>query len=64
MVRLLRGMTARDEFEAFYDSLPVAGEDGTLEERCARPEPPLPREDRHDQRRERAVGLLPRRSAT
>jgi D-alanyl-D-alanine carboxypeptidase/D-alanyl-D-alanine-endopeptidase (penicillin-binding protein 4) len=30
VVRFLAGMTARDEFDAWYDSLPIAGRDGTL----------------------------------
>ncbi len=33
MVRLLGAMSQRGDFDAFYDSLAVAGEDGTLEER-------------------------------
>jgi D-alanyl-D-alanine carboxypeptidase/D-alanyl-D-alanine-endopeptidase (penicillin-binding protein 4) len=33
VVRLLRGMSRRQGFEVFYDALPVAGVDGTLERR-------------------------------
>jgi len=33
IVRFLAGMTARDEFDAWYASLPVAGRDGTLAKR-------------------------------
>ncbi len=33
LVRLLRVMSQTDEFEAFYDALPIAGVDGTLENR-------------------------------
>jgi serine-type D-Ala-D-Ala carboxypeptidase/endopeptidase (penicillin-binding protein 4) len=33
VVRLLTAMAARDEFDAFYASLPVAGRDGTLSTR-------------------------------
>jgi serine-type D-Ala-D-Ala carboxypeptidase/endopeptidase (penicillin-binding protein 4) len=33
VARLLSAMTERDEFDAFYDSLPVAGRDGTLARR-------------------------------
>ena len=33
VVRLLSAMTDRDEFDAFYASLPVAGRDGTLSKR-------------------------------
>lgn len=33
LVRLLRVMARRPEFEAYYDALPVAGVDGTLERR-------------------------------
>jgi len=33
VVRLLQAMTERDEFDAFYASLPVAGRDGTLYDR-------------------------------
>ena len=36
VVRLLRAMQARDEFEAFYSSLSVAGRDGTLSDRMRR----------------------------
>jgi D-alanyl-D-alanine carboxypeptidase/D-alanyl-D-alanine-endopeptidase (penicillin-binding protein 4) len=36
VVRLLRAMQARDEFEAFYASLSVAGRDGTLSDRMRR----------------------------
>ncbi|UCG85678.1 MAG: D-alanyl-D-alanine carboxypeptidase/D-alanyl-D-alanine-endopeptidase [Gemmatimonadota bacterium] len=33
VVRLLRAMARREDFAAFYDALPVAGVDGTLERR-------------------------------
>ncbi len=33
LVRLLRVMARRPEFEAYYDALPIAGVDGTLEQR-------------------------------
>jgi D-alanyl-D-alanine carboxypeptidase/D-alanyl-D-alanine-endopeptidase (penicillin-binding protein 4) len=33
VVRLLLAVRARDEFDAFYDSLPIAGRDGTLRSR-------------------------------
>jgi D-alanyl-D-alanine carboxypeptidase len=33
IVRLLGAMSRRDDFDAFYDSLAIAGEDGTLEDR-------------------------------
>jgi D-alanyl-D-alanine carboxypeptidase/D-alanyl-D-alanine-endopeptidase (penicillin-binding protein 4) len=33
LVRLLRVMAHRDEFQAFYEALPIAGVDGTLERR-------------------------------
>jgi D-alanyl-D-alanine carboxypeptidase/D-alanyl-D-alanine-endopeptidase (penicillin-binding protein 4) len=33
LVRLLRTMSQRDDFEVFYDALPIAGVDGTLEGR-------------------------------
>lgn len=33
LVRLLRVMAHRDEFQPFYDALPIAGVDGTLEHR-------------------------------
>ncbi len=33
VVRLLRTMSRRDEFEVFYDALPIAGVDGTLQNR-------------------------------
>jgi D-alanyl-D-alanine carboxypeptidase/D-alanyl-D-alanine-endopeptidase (penicillin-binding protein 4) len=33
IVRLLAAMARRDEYEALYDSLPVAGRDGTLIDR-------------------------------
>ena len=59
VVRLLRGMYRHRGFEPYYESLARASERGTLV--GPEHEPPLPREDRHDQRRERAVGLLPRR---
>lgn len=36
VVRLLRAMAERDEFDAFYASLPVAGRDGTLYDRMRR----------------------------
>jgi D-alanyl-D-alanine carboxypeptidase/D-alanyl-D-alanine-endopeptidase (penicillin-binding protein 4) len=36
VVRLLTAMSARDEFDAWYDSLPVAGRDGTLRDRMRR----------------------------
>jgi D-alanyl-D-alanine carboxypeptidase/D-alanyl-D-alanine-endopeptidase (penicillin-binding protein 4) len=33
VARLLDGMRDRDDFQAFYDSLPIAGKDGTLDGR-------------------------------
>jgi serine-type D-Ala-D-Ala carboxypeptidase/endopeptidase (penicillin-binding protein 4) len=36
VVRLLRAMQGRDEFPAFYDSLSIAGRDGTLRPRMRR----------------------------
>jgi D-alanyl-D-alanine carboxypeptidase/D-alanyl-D-alanine-endopeptidase (penicillin-binding protein 4) len=36
VVRLLTAMSERDEFDAWYDSLPVAGRDGTLRDRMRR----------------------------
>ncbi|MGH2763353.1 MAG: D-alanyl-D-alanine carboxypeptidase/D-alanyl-D-alanine endopeptidase [Thermoleophilaceae bacterium] len=36
VVRLLAAMTERDEFDAWYESLPVAGRDGTLADRMRR----------------------------
>jgi D-alanyl-D-alanine carboxypeptidase/D-alanyl-D-alanine-endopeptidase (penicillin-binding protein 4) len=36
IVRLLTAMSRRDDFDAFVDSLPVAGEDGTLFDRMRR----------------------------
>jgi serine-type D-Ala-D-Ala carboxypeptidase/endopeptidase (penicillin-binding protein 4) len=36
VVRLLQAMSERDEFDAFYGSLPVAGRDGTLYDRMRR----------------------------
>ena len=33
MVRLLEAMSGRDEFDAWYASLPIAGRDGTLASR-------------------------------
>jgi serine-type D-Ala-D-Ala carboxypeptidase/endopeptidase (penicillin-binding protein 4) len=36
VVRLLRAMQARDEFDSFYASLAVAGRDGTLSDRMRR----------------------------
>jgi D-alanyl-D-alanine carboxypeptidase/D-alanyl-D-alanine-endopeptidase (penicillin-binding protein 4) len=37
VVRLLRAMFRRDEYDAFVDSLPIAGQDGTLKDRMRRP---------------------------
>jgi serine-type D-Ala-D-Ala carboxypeptidase/endopeptidase (penicillin-binding protein 4) len=36
VVRLLAAMSRRDEYDAFVDSLPVAGQDGTLKDRMRR----------------------------
>lgn len=36
VVRLLAAMSERDEFDAWYESLPVAGRDGTLSDRMRR----------------------------
>jgi D-alanyl-D-alanine carboxypeptidase/D-alanyl-D-alanine-endopeptidase (penicillin-binding protein 4) len=35
IVRLLRVMAQREDFDVFYDALPIAGEDGTLRNRFA-----------------------------
>jgi serine-type D-Ala-D-Ala carboxypeptidase/endopeptidase (penicillin-binding protein 4) len=37
VVRLLSAMFGRDEYDAFVDSLPIAGQDGTLARRMRRP---------------------------
>jgi serine-type D-Ala-D-Ala carboxypeptidase/endopeptidase (penicillin-binding protein 4) len=36
IVRLLRAMSTRDEYEALFESLPIAGRDGTLVDRMRR----------------------------
>jgi D-alanyl-D-alanine carboxypeptidase/D-alanyl-D-alanine-endopeptidase (penicillin-binding protein 4) len=36
IVKLLTAMTKRDEYDAFVDSLPIAGRDGTLKDRMRR----------------------------
>jgi D-alanyl-D-alanine carboxypeptidase/D-alanyl-D-alanine-endopeptidase (penicillin-binding protein 4) len=36
VVRLLAAMSQRDEYDAFVDSLPIAGQDGTLKKRMRR----------------------------
>ena len=58
VVRLLRGMYRHRGFEPYYESL--AARERARDARGPEHEPPLPREDGHDQRRERPVGLLPR----
>ena len=49
------------EKAAFYDSLAIAGQDGNALEPDAQHgrRGPVPREDRHDRRRQRPLGLLP-----
>ena len=60
VVRLLRGMYAAPRVRAVLRlPRPRPASAGTLSER--EHEPPLPGQDRHDQRRQRPVGLLPGR---
>ena len=60
VVRLLAAMSGRPEYDAFVDSLAIAGQDGTLKTRMRLGAGPLalPRQDRNALERERAVRLL------
>ena len=64
IVRLLTAARASEWFAAFYDSLPIAGRDGTLHDRMETRAgaAPMPGQDRHHRRRERPLGLLHGRS--